>query len=344
MPRAQKSVKRKTRKSPVKQATSLALDLHFHGLFGVDLMQASSEQLESLETELYRKGVQAYLPTTLSSPPSLFEAALARLGNHIQNQWGLGPRPRRAFPLGIHLEGPFLAQSCCGAHPVGFLLPPDLKRLKYWWELSSKTLARITLAPELGSPREVKNILRWCQEHSVSVALGHSHVSFEEAKVWHQAGIRQLTHAWNAMPFHHRNPGPLGAYLGQKNTWIEIIPDGTHVHDEVLKWTHVLHPQGVFWVSDGVPGGLSGKPASFGTLEVNHAPHEPVCRTPAGALAGGALPLSELARRALKRGLLPHLGASQLHEFCWQSPWNALGSTPQRNVWKKRIERVSRSS
>lgn len=306
-------------------------------------MQAESEALEGLEKRLCRQGVQAYLATTLSSPLSLFEAALVRLGTHIRQQWSLGPRRGSAFPLGIHLEGPFLAQSCCGAHPTPFLLPPELKSLKGWWELSSRTLARITLAPELGQASEVKRILRWCKEHCIEVALGHSQVSFEEAQLWHQAGIRQLTHAWNAMPFHHRNPGPLGAYFGQKDTWIELIPDGAHVHDEVLKWTHMLHPKGVFWVSDGVPGGMNRTPTSFGTLSVQHSPHEPVCRTPEGLLAGGALPLSQLAQHALHRGLLPHLDATRLHEFCWESPWKALGVTLERKAWKKRIESLAKA-
>jgi N-acetylglucosamine-6-phosphate deacetylase len=309
-------------------------------------MHAEAPELERLCRELAKAGVQAFLPTTLSCPPSLFEAALERLGSFIRKQWETAPQPHLAFPVGIHLEGPFLAQSCCGAHPPEFLIEPSLSQLQDWWHLSQKTLARITLAPERGDPREVEAILDWCKEHGISVSIGHSSATREQGRAWLSKGLHQLTHAWNAMPFHHRNPGLLGEFLGKKGAFIELIPDGVHLDPAVLRWTHALHPQGLFWVSDGVPAGGTSTSSSFGPLTIQCHPHEPVCRTLEGKLAGGALPLSKLALEVARKRWIhprPSLFAHEIRSLCWETPWKALGQSPQRRRWKKTLEAQSRN-
>ena len=297
-------------------------------------MVASSDELDELGRRLWSSGVHAFAPTTLSQPLGLLEPALRRLGAWIQTQWKTGPKKGSAFPVGIHLEGPFLAASCCGAHPPEHLIDPSLKLLKKWWEVSGHTLARLTLAPERGKASEIKKILTWTRKHHISLSLGHSQATLEQALGFHRAGIRQLTHAWNAMPFHHRNPGILGAFLGKKDTFIELIPDGVHVSPEVTSWTQKLHPEGVFFVSDGVPAGMHGR-SSLGNLQVTWSPGDRVCRTESGVLAGGAVPLSTLLAT-----LLATLVAKPAGKLVWDTPWQALGLSPKRLGWKRRIERL----
>lgn len=304
-------------------------------------MHAVPDQLDVLAAKLFHSGVTAFLPTTLSSPMPLFEGALRRLGAWVRTEWQHGPRTGRAFPVGIHLEGPFLAHSCCGAHPPGSLIRPSLQKLTRWWQLSRHTLARITLAPELGPAAEIEAILKFCRRHSISVSLGHSGATEEQARYWFSRGIRQVTHAWNAMPFHHRNPGILGVFLdapsaGSRPSWIEIIPDGVHVSDPVLRWTHALAPGRVFWVSDCVPSGHTTAPCSFGTLTVQADGR--VSRTPQGHLAGGALTLARLCAEAFRRKALPASQAESSGAWIWDGPWAALGRSAQRSRWKKQLE------
>jgi N-acetylglucosamine-6-phosphate deacetylase len=318
------------------------MDLHFHGLYGIDLMRAQAPALQTLSARLWKDSVHCVLPTTISSPLPLFEAALERLGSFIEKQWLNGPESGSAFFAGIHLEGPFLAQSCCGAHPPEFLMDPSLTLLKRWWEISRGTIVRLTLAPERGEPTEVRSIIRWARARKISLSLGHSQADLDTARAWHRRGIRQLTHAWNAMPFHHRSPGPMGAFASaHPDTFIELIPDGVHVHPAVMEWTHTLHPKGVFWVSDAVPAGRSAQPASFGTLTIEADPKAPVCRTLDGHLAGGALPLSRLLSRP--SGLIEKLGLKP-RDLVWEIPWRALGETPRRLRWKSQLEKLARYS
>ncbi len=304
-------------------------------------MVAGASQLDLMCRKLRKAGNSAFLATTLSTPLPMFEAALERLGQWIRSKWEEGPVQSEAFCVGIHLEGPFLAQSCCGAHPPECLLDPSLELLQKWWELSGRTLARITLAPERGAREEVQKILKFCRKNAISVSLGHSQASGAQAEYWHRQGIRNLTHAWNAMPFHHRDPGILGAYLGRADTWVELIADGVHVADPVLGWTHTIHPDGVFWVSDCVPAGQHEGPCSFGPLEIRA--DGKVCRTPQGHLAGGALTLAQLGRDALKRKAVEGISAARISQWTAQRPWKALGLTPQRTRWMRGLSRLHRA-
>lgn len=301
-------------------------------------MSADASELDRLCQKLRAANNSAFLATTLSTPLPMFEGALERLGAWIRSKWKQGPQRSEAFCVGIHLEGPFLAQSCCGAHPPECLMDPSLATLKKWWELSQGTIARITLAPERGSAGEVKKILQFCKKNAISVSLGHSQAKATEAEHWRKQGISNLTHAWNAMPFHHRDPGILGAYLGRPGCWVELIADGVHVADPVLHWTHAVHPHGVFWVSDCVPAGQHRGPCSFGPLQI-HADGK-VCRTTEGHLAGGAMSLGQLGRDALKRKAIAGLTAGQVRDLCGVRPWKALGLTPQRTRWMRSLSRL----
>lgn len=276
-----------------------AIDLHFHGAYDIDLMTAEAPQLNHLSKKLYNCGVSAFLPTTLSDSVPKIEASLNRLGSWIADKQVQGPILGEAFPLGIHLEGPFIAKACCGAHPEKNLLAPSLPLLKRWMALSQGTLTKITLAPELTSWRHIREILHWAKKNQITMSIGHSQSDSKTTLRTLDCGARSLTHAWNAMPFHHRNPGILGAALGRKDLFVEIIPDNVHVSDTVVNWTLTLHPEGVCWVSDAVPAAETQKESAFGPLKVQV--RNGAGRTASGALAGGGYTLFRMIARFWSR-------------------------------------------
>src|SRR3954471_14387376 len=139
VPRAKTGVKRKPLITPG------AIDLHFHGAYGIDLMTADERELDLLSASLWNDaGVAAFCPTTLSSPSRELAAAVHRLGSWIRRGRHPGARP-----LGIHLEGPFVHAEACGAHPPESLRPLSFEELDELWKASRETLKIITLAPEL---------------------------------------------------------------------------------------------------------------------------------------------------------------------------------------------------
>ncbi len=89
----------------------------------------------------------------------------------------------------------------------------------------------LTLAPERVDPAAISRLT----EAGVTVAIGHSAASWEEASRALRAGARGFTHLFNAMPpLAGRDPGPVGAAL-ISDSFVGIIADGHHVHPANLR-------------------------------------------------------------------------------------------------------------
>jgi N-acetylglucosamine-6-phosphate deacetylase len=268
--------------------TDGAVDLHFHGAYGVDLMTAQEAELDLLSKMLWTEaGVSAFCPTTLSTARPELKEAVARLGAWIAR----GKHPG-ARPLGIHLEGPFIHPEACGAHPPGSVRPLEFTELEELWVASQETIKIVTFAPELLVEEDLKRLVAWARPRGIRLSLGHSRATDVQARRAFSLGIRGVTHGWNALPFHHRAPGPLGAAMGRKDIYIEIIPDGVHVHPHVVRWTLALH-EAVCFVSDCVPAAQTpaGSWHRFGRLKVHFS--EGAGRLESGALAGGGRLLTD---------------------------------------------------
>jgi N-acetylglucosamine-6-phosphate deacetylase len=70
----------------------------------------------------------------------------------------------------------------------------------------------------------------------VLVSMGHTGATYAEASAAVAAGARAATHLFNAMrPFHHREPGVLGAALDLDSITCEVICDGVHVDAAAMR-------------------------------------------------------------------------------------------------------------
>jgi N-acetylglucosamine-6-phosphate deacetylase len=286
------------------------VDIHFHGAFGIDLMTAQAPQLKSLSAQLGEHGIAAFCPTTVSAPPRDLLATVRRLGTWIRNTHS-SPSIKTsssALPIGIHLEGPFINTTACGAHPPSAVRHLSFDELDLLWEASQHTLQIITVAPETLTPQESQRLIRWSDKKGIVLSIGHSLASSDEARHAFDSGFQGITHAWNAMPFQTRNPGVLGAALGRKNLYVELIIDQAHVSREVIRWTRKLHtPNPICFISDCVSagGGLHAKKphpnryrGSLGNQQIQLK--DGACRLKNGQLAGGGLLLSESYTRWLE--------------------------------------------
>lgn len=298
------------------------MDLHFHGVWGFDLhsTELTPQSFQVFCQRLANDGnAAAFCPTTVTAPWNDLLGALSRIGRATRSQWerlGFDPRaskwrrpktslPREALSLGIHLEGPFLAAPACGAHPPQALLAMTQERLDAIWEASDQTLVRITFAPEAVDPSLSPDaLIAWTQKRNVTLSLGHTQVSEARAAEWFERGVQGVTHAWNALTFHHRAPGVLGAALGRKNLTVEVIGDQLHVAPSVALWVRTLQgPKHTALVSDCTPAAHTphGTVHSMGPLLSvtrslqDGASHliDPAKPLQGGGLAGGALLLSD---------------------------------------------------
>lgn len=270
-----------------------AIDIHFHGAFGIDLMTARTAELDELAMQLARAGIMGFCPTTLSVPFPKLVTTVSQLGKWItavRSQHSY----RGALPLGIHLEGPYIHPEACGAHPPEAIRPLRFDELEMLWEASHGTLKILTLAPERLTAGERRRLVQWTTERRIVLSLGHSRATEHQAETAFNEGFRGVTHAWNALAFHHRTPGAMGAALGRKDVVLELILDGVHVSPAVSRWTRDLHGnQRICYVSDCVPAAATapGKWSRFGSLRVRYA--DGACRTANGHLAGGGILLTD---------------------------------------------------
>jgi N-acetylglucosamine-6-phosphate deacetylase len=302
-------------------------------------MSATPSELHRLSELLWKQGIAGFCPTTVSAPKKSLLASVHRLGQWIRAK---SSDKTGAQPLGIHLEGPFLNSKACGAHSPPTLRKVTLKELQELWIASLETLKIITLAPETLTHQELKELGAWSRKNGVILSLGHSLASSAEAKLALDHGFRGITHAWNAMPFHSRNPGILGAALGRKNLYLEVIIDRVHLSPEVIRWTRKLHfPHPLCFISDCISagGGIStNKWHTLGSQQVQFS--QGACRLKNGQLAGGGLLLSQsytqwATAEAAELGQSPWQVIQETAQFATQVPLKVLGFSKKVLLNKK---------
>ena len=110
------------------------IDLHIHGAAGRDVMEGDDDALEAVESLIAKHGVTSYCPTTVTAAMDETLRSLGKLGHFIERMASHGAANNgRARPLGVHLEGPFLADSRRGVHPPAHLQAPSIKLFHEMW-------------------------------------------------------------------------------------------------------------------------------------------------------------------------------------------------------------------
>jgi N-acetylglucosamine-6-phosphate deacetylase len=267
------------------------VDLQVNGYAGVDVASASVDDLELMGAALARDGVLAYQPTLISGDPDVTAAAVAR-ATDVERRRGLAAPSLEAFILGAHLEGPFLSSSRAGTHPLERLKAPDLElagRL-----LSAGHVTMVTLAPELPGAIELTS---WLAGRGIVVSLGHSAASAAQAAAAVDAGASVVTHLYNGMaPISARAPGLAGLALTDARVRVQLISDGGHVADELIRLAFMAAPGRCSLVSDATS--LSGGDQHGRMLgDVPITLVQGVARRADGTIAGGASTLLKAVQR-----------------------------------------------
>ncbi|WP_077601548.1 N-acetylglucosamine-6-phosphate deacetylase [Oceanobacillus sojae] len=204
------------------------IDAHIHGGYGVDVMDATPETLQTLADKLPSEGTTSYLATTITQSDNEISNALKNIA-----AWTDEEQKQGADLVGVHLEGPFVEVSKAGAQPKQYITEPDLDKFMTWQEEAKEQIRTITMAPEHDKTGE---FIRTLYKSGVNVSAGHTDASFGQIKDAVKLGVRQLTHLCNAMNgIHHRDIGAVGAAFQSKDLHAELISDGIHVVPEMLQ-------------------------------------------------------------------------------------------------------------
>jgi N-acetylglucosamine-6-phosphate deacetylase len=200
------------------------IDLHIHGLAGLDLM---ADQADDVASGLPHYGVTSFLATTVAAPLQNTIEALQRIGDARRRQTA------GARILGAHLEGPFLSPYRPGAMDPTCFRPPQLVELRQLLEADEGLVKLVTLAPEEGDALERIEELH---HRGVVAALGHTAATFDQVLEAVKRGLSYSAHTFNAMgQMHQREPGAVGAVLCTDRITAEVIADGYHVHPAVIE-------------------------------------------------------------------------------------------------------------
>jgi N-acetylglucosamine-6-phosphate deacetylase len=299
------------------------LDLQINGALGLafpDLTPENAAQLPMISHFLWEQGIDGFLPTIVTTAVHKIHQTLAVIAEYTKRQAAQGDRAA-AKVLGVHLEGPFLNSAKRGAHPAEYLLPFTLENVKWVLDQYADLVTIITLAPELDPTGQ---LIPFLTTLGITVSLGHSQATAEQAQQAFAQGATMVTHAFNAMPsLHHREPGLLGAAIANPQVYCGLIADGQHVSpmmmEILLRASH--YDRGIFLVSDalaplGLPDGVY--PWDSRQIEVNHG----TARLPDGTLSGTTMSLLVGVQNVVKWGLCsPDLAIS----LATEAPRQAIG-------------------
>lgn len=265
------------------------IDLHNHGNFGHDAMEASYEALESMADFHIKNGITAYLATTMTEHPEKIRAAVKNIGEYIES--GSNDSKVKSQVLGIYLEGPYFSMEKKGAQPPEYIKDPDLDEIKELIELSKNNIKVVAIAPEL---KGAKESIKYLKNEGITISAGHTNATFEEAKTGIDLGITQGTHLYNGMrSYSHREPGVVGAVLTDERVACEMICDGIHLHTGAMDLAVKMKgKEGIILISDAMMAtGLQDGKYVLGGQDVYVK--EGAARLEDGTLAGSTLTLNK---------------------------------------------------
>jgi len=236
------------------------IDLHLHGGNNFDFMDATEEAFESIALFHARHGTTAMCPTTTSGD---FDETRRVLDVFDRLQAG---GHKGADFIGMHLEGPYFADSQRGAQDPKYIHPP----VKEEYEGLLKDyngIVRWSSAPELDESFAFSEYLTM---HGVKVSAGHTDCSCATLLNASGHGYKHMTHLYSCMKSVERKNGMRiagaieGAYLDDTIT-VEIIADGMHLPQELIQLVFKLKgSHSIALITDAMRGaGLPNGSTSF---------------------------------------------------------------------------------
>ncbi|QJC52986.1 N-acetylglucosamine-6-phosphate deacetylase [Paenibacillus albicereus] len=266
------------------------IDLHVHGGYGADFMDAGHEAYDTITRFHSRHGTTTMLATTMTESRERIRAALDAADEYVS-----APMPYARL-AGVHLEGPFVSPDWMGAQNPAYRVDPKLDWLQEWHDAYPSLIKQMTLAPEREGALEM---IAWLAERGIVASAGHTDARFADMQAAADAGLRGMTHTFNACRgLHHREPGAVGAALTDDRIHAELIADGHHVHDAAMRLLARAKPPGKLTL---ITDAMSAAGLEDGTYELGGLPvtmKDGVCRlVEGGNLAGSTLTMEAALKR-----------------------------------------------
>ena len=274
------------------------IDIHIHGVIGIDSNEATTEDFRKIAAFLASKGTTAWLPTFVPDADENYLRQIKAIDELMKIQSGLPV----AQALGVHYEGVFANEKMCGALRPEFFKRFTGDEVEKLPKLEAKNAVHLTtFAPEIeGGIELVEELIK----HGWTASIGHTKADAETLDRAFSAGAKHMTHFFNAMTgLHHREVGVVGWGLTNENVTCDIIADGIHVHPRMLKLAHrVKTSENLLLISDAVsPAGLGDGDYEIWNEKVSVAGGR--TQNERGSIAGSVITLLEAVGQMLSLGI-----------------------------------------
>jgi N-acetylglucosamine-6-phosphate deacetylase len=258
------------------------VDVHCHGAVG-HTFSADAEGARRAAGYHAAQGTTSVLASLVSAPSRVLLEQIAVLRELVQD----------GTLAGLHLEGPFIAKSMCGAQDPAAIIDGDPGLLQQWLEAGQGTVRSITLAPETAHFAE---LVALCRDYRVVPSLGHTDATAARTREAlgrgsggggapgegagkggvGDGGPWSATHLFNRMPpLGHRAPGPIPVLLqtarqSPEQMVLELVADGVHLDPEIVRMVFgLVGPGSIALITDAMAAaGMSDGHYTLGSLDV----------------------------------------------------------------------------
>ena len=290
------------------------VDVHIHAFRQHDTMQGENA-VRAMCRDLYREGVSAFCPTTMSASVSETRNAVTGIRSVMDR-----PEINGCRVLGAHMEAPFLQAAKAGAQRKEFFMNPSVESFMEMTDHHPETVRLMTVAPELEG---AEMFIRAVTAIGVHISIGHTSATAEQVHAAGDWGADHITHTFNAQtPLVHRAPGVPGAALSDDRFYCELICDNVHLHRDIVRMiAKCKGPDHAVAITDameaaGMPDGEYALGGQAVFVRGNEA------RLKDGTLAGSVLTMRKAFENLVHVfGLSPEQAAS----MCTQAPADSIG-------------------
>ena len=265
------------------------IEQHIHGGFGVNFNTCRKDEVIYFLENIKNFGVTKVYPTLHSDDLEL-------LNNQIKIIQEASKENTDVKIMGVHLEGPFINPKKNGVHNIKDIRTPNLNDYKKIINgINEDFIKIVTLAPELDKGYELTDYLI---KNGTIVSAGHTLCDNLDK-------ISQVTHLFNAMgEISHKKNSTTTQALINDNIYTEIIADGNHIIDDVLKLIFKTKSSDkIILISDALPIAHSHNNVEYFMgreiyMDANCA------KTKDGVMAGSGLFVFDIIKRLVKSELL----------------------------------------
>jgi N-acetylglucosamine-6-phosphate deacetylase len=270
------------------------IDAHVHGGGAASFDAGTADAAEVVVRAHLAHGTTTMVASLVTEAPGRLLTQVRELGALVDD----------GLLAGLHLEGPWLSPIHAGAHAPALLTHPTPGQVDELVDAARGQLRMVTLAPELpGALDAVRRLVT----AGVTVAIGHTDATYDEARAALDAGASVGTHLFNAMrQLHHREPGPVAALLEHPDAYVELIADGVHLHPAVLRLAAQAKPHLAVLVTDAMAAAATPGEGDYRLGPMTVHVRDGVARlAETGAIAGSTLTMAVAVKYAVEVAGLP---------------------------------------